>query len=96
MPTISRDEAIERLAVAVEHASSDDLSEVLYELFPSRIPSSSVVSARDLAALIRSGLEGEVVVDLWNVIFPTSRRVAYNEDCDSLDFEERNPLYVGI
>ncbi|HLJ10242.1 MAG TPA: hypothetical protein VKU82_03585 [Planctomycetaceae bacterium] len=69
MPALSKFEAAERLAQVVEKANSSDLVEIYDELFPER-PSSTPPTASDIAEHIRSRLEAEEIVDLWNVVFP--------------------------
>ena len=80
MPTIQKSEAAEKLARAVEGASSDNLVEIYTELFPEKNPP-DVSGAREkmvaaqLAQPIREGLEPEEIIDLWSVVFPADRRV---------------------
>jgi hypothetical protein len=79
MPTISEAEAAEKLARSVERASPSDLPEIYSELFPEESPPASLV-ASDIARHIRSGIEPEEIVDLWNVVFPEDHNVWYNEE----------------
>ena len=51
-------------------------------------------SATDLALHIRSGLEAEEIVDLWNVVFPGDRNVWYNEEDDEIHYNEEAVGYV--
>jgi len=96
MPAISRGEAVERLAKAVEMASSDDLGEIYAELYPENaLPAVSASLAKEIAAHIRNGIEPEEIVDLWNVVFPTDRDVCYDEEEDALQFNERRLKYAG-
>ncbi len=78
MPALSKNEAVEKLAVVVEQAKPSDLTEIYAELFPEK-PVSSTPDASNIALHIRSGLEAEEIVDLWNVVFPADRNVWYNE-----------------
>jgi len=100
MPAIKKSEAIEKLAIAAESASSaDDLVEVYAELFPERgLPDVAGVKAKalavDLARHIRSGIEPEEVVDLWNVVFPADRNVYYDEEDDVVRYNEEVPWYA--
>ncbi|MCI0380454.1 MAG: hypothetical protein L0215_22950 [Gemmataceae bacterium] len=94
MPAIRRMEALERLAKAVEKASADDLVEVFAELFPAKaIPLAGPV-ARELAQHIRTSLEPEEVVDLWNVVFPADRNVYYDEESEALCYDEKELRYA--
>ena len=45
-------------------------------------------SAADLAQHVRSGLEAEEIVDLWNVVFPDDRNVWYDEEDDKIHYNE--------
>lgn len=99
MPVIPKKEAAERLAEAVEKASSDDLVEFYGELFPENsLPDVSgakaAILAKELAAHIRGGIEPEEVVDLWHVVFPVYRDVSYDEEDDTLRYNERRLKYA--
>ena len=99
MPAISRGEAVERLAKAVEKASSEDLVEIYAELYPENfLPDVSGtragVLAKEIAAHIRERIEPEEIVDLWNVVFPTDRDVYYDEEDDTLRYNERRLKYA--
>ncbi len=99
MPTIPKAEAVERLAEAVEKASSDDLVEIYAELFPAKgRPDASVGNgaplAKQLAQHIRAGIEPEEIVDLWHVVFPGDRNVSYDEQDDTLRYSESELRYA--
>lgn len=95
MSAISRGEAVERLAKAVEAASSDDLVEIYAELHPEHSPpTASAALANEIAAHIRRGIEPEEIVDLWNVVFPLDRDVSYDEEEDALRFNDRRLKYA--
>ena len=99
MPAIPKNEAVERLAKAVEKASSADLVEIYAELNPEkpRLDADSMNAAflaKEIAAHIREGIEPEEVVDLWNVVFPTDRDVYYNEEDGTLRYNERRLRYA--
>lgn len=87
MPTISEIEAAEKLASCVEKANPSHLPEIYSELFPER-PSPTSLIASDLAKHIRTGLEPEEIVDLWNVIFPEDRHVWYDEEAKVIRYNE--------
>jgi hypothetical protein len=94
MPAISMKEAVERLAQAVEKAAPDDLIEIFAELFPAEgLPDVSgaqaAALAKQLAERVRTGIEPEEVVDLWNVVFPADRNVSYDEEEGTLRQAER-------
>ncbi len=93
MPALSKAEAAEKLAKGVEEAKPSDLAEIYSELYPESPPPTSPV-ATDIARHIRSGLEAEEVVDLWNVVFPDDRNVWYDEEAESIRYNEEAFGYV--
>jgi hypothetical protein len=93
MPAISEAEAAEKLAKGVETAKASHLPEIYSELFPER-PSPTRVVASDLAEHIRSGLEPEEIVDLWNVVFPEDRHVWYDEEAKEIRYNEEMVGYA--
>lgn len=93
MPALSKNEATEKLATVVENGKPTALSEIYAELFPER-PAAAQPSAADLARHIRSGLEAEEIVDLWNVVFPADRNVWYNEEDDEIRYNEEAVGYA--
>ena len=93
MTTIKIDAAVEKLAHTVAEMRADDLVQVYNELFPDH-PVTEVEAGADMRPLsekierrLASGVEPEEVVDLWNVVFPESRDVFFNEEEDVLSFE---------
>ena len=99
MPPIPKDEAVERLAKAVEKASSDDLLQVFTELYPAKpLPDASGSKAKllamKLAAHIRNEIEPEEIVDLWSVIFPEDRNVYWDEEDDALRHRDSRLNYA--
>lgn len=93
MPAVSTNEAAERLAVCVERAKPAALPEIFAELFPEK-PSPVALSAVDLARHVRSGLEAEELVDLWNVVFPEDWNVWYDEEGDKIRYNEEAVGYA--
>jgi hypothetical protein len=93
MPTISEAEAAEKLARGVERAEPSDLAEIYCEIFPQEAPPTAPV-ASDIAEHIRSGIEPEVIVDLWNVVFPKDRNVWYNEAEGLIHYNEETFGYA--
>lgn len=94
MPAITRAQATEKLAEAVEGVRATALPEIYAELFPEqRIPNNPVAS--EMARYIRQHLEGEEVVDLWNVVFPDDSNVWFDEEGNSLHFNEESAEYAG-
>ena len=93
MPAISKAEAVEKLAMSVEKARQSDLAEFYRELFPEEEFPATLV-ARDIARHIRSGLEAEEIVDLWNVVFPRDRNVWYDEEGDAIRYNEEMAGFV--
>lgn len=94
MPALSTNEAAEKLARAVEQAKPGTLGEVYAELFPEQSSPSSP-AASDIARHIRSGLEAEEVVDLWNVLFPEDHDVYYNEETKTIHYNEELVGYAN-
>lgn len=93
MPALPIKDASETLARAVETAAPSTLAEVRSELFPEQAPPAPL-TAVELARHIRSGLEPEELVDLWNVLFPEDNGVYYNEETDALHFNEEVAGYA--
>jgi hypothetical protein len=94
MPAIPKEAAVERLAMTVASVSPSELQEVYLELFPEK----SAPPAPDRGAVlrhIRNQLAAEEVVDLWNVVFPVDRNVWYDEDADTLHYNEELAGYAG-
>ena len=99
MSVIRKSEAIEKLARAVEGASSDTLADIYTELFPDR-QAPDVAGARgkavadELARHIRGGLAPEQIVDLWNVVFPADRHVHYDDEEGVIRYKEGEAWYA--
>lgn len=87
MPALTIKSATEKLAHETEHASSSLLREIYAEIYPSKVVPPKL-DASSLAKQIRSGLRGEEVVDLWNVIIPADRHVWYNEISNEIHYNE--------
>ncbi len=87
MPLLSTVEAAEKLAKGVEKAKPSDLPEIYSELFPES-PMTAPPVASDIVRHIRSGLEAEEIVDLWNVLFPEDRNVWYDEQEKAIHYNE--------
>jgi hypothetical protein len=100
MPAMKKTDAIEKLAIAAESISrADDLVQIYAELFPGRrLPDVAGAKAKalavELARHIRSGIEPEEVVDLWNVLFPADRNVYYDEEQEIVRYNEEEPWYA--
>ncbi len=94
MPVITKDQAVERISTEITQFACDDLVEVHNELFPDSPESTDggqVDCDRLLAGItshIEGGLEVEEIVDLWNVVFPKDRNVWYDEETESIHFNE--------
>lgn len=86
MPDLNCHEAGERLALAIKTASAGTLREIASDLLteshaePARL-------ADELAAAVRRGVEPELLVDLWNVVFPEDHDVWFNEETNALHYE---------
>jgi hypothetical protein len=82
MPALTKAEATEKIARAIEKATADELVEIYAELFPERTTPPAPV-AGDIVEYIRHGLLAEEIVDLWNVVFPEDRDIWYDEEKDA-------------
>jgi hypothetical protein len=87
MPVLEKKQAVEKLAEVVEKATATAFDEFYAELFPEK-PKPAAASAADLARHVRSDLEAEEIVDLWNVVFPADRNVWYDEEDDKIHYNE--------
>lgn len=98
MSAIRKSEAIERLAHAVDKASSQDLADIYAELFPdrSRLHSTDAEKRRgEVIEFVRMKMEPEEMVDLWNVVFPSHRNVYYDDADGLLCYNQEEPWYAG-
>lgn len=93
MPSLSKTEAVNRLVGAVQSATSNELLEIYAELFPEK-PVTEPPTALTVAQHIRSGLEAEEIVDLWNVVFPADRNVRYDEEGGTIYYNEEPVGYA--
>jgi hypothetical protein len=87
MPVLSLQQATNQLATAVERARPADLEQIYAEIFPEHV-AAPTPTAHELAAIIRSGLEAEELVDLWNVVFPLDANVWFNEETEQIHLNE--------
>lgn len=96
MPAIPKSEAAEKLARAVEAASSDDLVDIYTELFPEKVlPQSSEANLPvEITSYIRAKIEPEEIVDLWHVVFPADRNVCYDEEERVVRYDLQEPWYA--
>ncbi len=95
MQAIGRIEAAERIATIAEKGSPDDLTMIYEELFPTDTPPAGGPKASELALYIRTEIEPELVVDLWNLLFPDSRVEYYDEESETLRYRVEDPRYAG-
>lgn len=93
MPELSKEEATEKLAADVAKAKPTTLDEINSELFPGK-SEGGTLSAEQLARHVRSGLEAEEIVDLWNVVFPQDHNVWYDEENDTIHFNDEVAGYA--
>lgn len=87
MPALSKVDAVEKLAKVAERAKPSALTEIYAELFPEATLLSSP-DASEIVRHIRTGLEVEEIVDLWNVVFPEDRNVWYDEESKTIHYNE--------
>jgi hypothetical protein len=93
MPAIAQNEAVARLTKAVKEADPDDLVEIHSELFAGEpraecAEKDVVPLVKQIAQHIVRGLEIEEIVDLWKVVFPKDRNVHYDEETESIRYNE--------
>lgn len=86
MPDLSCREACERLAVAIQTASTGTLEEIAGDLLAERHGDAARLGEQ-LAAAVNVGVEPELLVDLWNVVFPEDHDVWFNEETNALHYE---------
>ena len=97
MPAIRKGEAAEKLALAVEAASSEDLVDIYAELFPEKAfpkPAAAKTLVGEIVSYIRTKIEPEEIVDLWNVVFPRDRNVYYNELDEVVVYNQEEPWFA--
>jgi len=94
MAAVNRDQALELLAGEVRKFDFDELLEVYNELFPEH-PSSAEKAQKDPSPLVRelidhihSGLEIDQIIDLWGVILPDHRNLWYDEEEETIHYNE--------
>ncbi len=98
MSAIRKSEAVEILAQAVEAASCEDLADIFAELFPDRPrlgPDDAGKRRAEITDYVRTKMEPEELVDLWNVVFPADRNVYYDEVEGLLRYNQEEPRYAG-
>lgn len=98
MPIIELDDAIEKLAAAIEGCSPIDLPYYYKELFPRRqLPDVSGDKAKaiidEMTRTLRTQRDMGDVVDLWRVVFSDSY-VRYDEEEDGIRYNEGKPWYM--
>src|SRR5262245_59946108 len=94
MPAVNKNQALELLAREVQKFDADELLEVYNEVFPDH-PSTAEEAHEDSSSLvdqlvehIRSGLEIDQIIDLWGVILPGDRNLWYDEEEETLHYNE--------
>jgi hypothetical protein len=94
MPTVTQDQALALLTKEVERYETDELLEVYNELFRTR-PRTLEEAKKDpsrlvaeIVAHIHSGLGIDELVHLWGLIIPRDRNVWYNEEEDTIYYNE--------
>jgi hypothetical protein len=95
MPVVTKEQALELMTNEVqEKLGADELLEVYNEVFPD--DSHTEEEAREdatplieqLVARINSGLEIDVLMDLWRLICPRHRNLWYDDVEDRLHYNE--------
>ena len=86
MPYVSCSDAGERIAKAIETAKAGVLREIAVDLLSMAAGDAAGVS-RNLATVVRQGVEPELLVELWNVLFPEDHDVWFNEETNEIHYE---------
>jgi hypothetical protein len=86
MPYLSCSDAGERIAKAIETAKAGVLREIAVDLLSMAAGDAAGVS-RNLATVVRQGVEPELLVELWNVLFPEDHDVWFNEETNEIHYE---------
>jgi len=86
MPYLKCHEAGERIASAIHTVSAGALHEIASDLLPETRAEPARL-ATELAATVRRGVAPELLVDLWNVVFPEDHDVWFNEETNELHYE---------
>ncbi len=97
MPVIRKNEAMEKLAQAVEGATPDYLVEFYAELFPEKAiltASEAMAVVGEIASYIRTKIEPEELIDLWHIVFPTDRNVYYDEADGVVIYNQEEAWYA--
>jgi hypothetical protein len=95
MPVVTKEQALELLTQEVqEKLGADELLEVYNEVFPDD-PYTEEEAHEDvtplieqLVAHINSGLEIDVLMDLWGLLFPKHRNVWYDDEEERIHYNE--------
>ena len=88
MPDVKVVAAAERIAAAIEAAGPGVIGEIASDILD--LPHGGVDRlAHALATAIRAGVEPELLVDLWNVVFPEDHDVWFNEETDELHYDSK-------
>ena len=99
MPAVNKDQALELLSGEIQKFDADELLEVYNEVFPEH-PSSAELARKDPSSLvkqivdyIRSGLEIDELIDLWEVILPRHHDLWYDEEEEKINYhDETEPV----
>ena len=102
MPVVTKEQALELLTNKVqEKLGADELLEVYNEVFPDD-PSTEEEAHEDvtplieqLVAHINSGLEIDVLMDLWALIIPKHRNIWYDEVEDRIHYNEETEAVLA-
>ena len=94
MSSLSTREATEKLIQIVEGMNTDDLLDFHNELFPQERKlelshtDAGASDRRKILEYIHDGLEIEELLDLWNVAFPGSQDLSYDEETQTIQYSE--------
>lgn len=86
MPDLTYSAAAERIALAIPTVGPNTLREIVSDLLTDTRAEPSRLAA-ELAAVVRRGIEPELLVELWNVVFPEDHDVWFNEETNELHYE---------
>ena len=96
MPAIPKSEAIEQLARAAETASPADFVDMYEELFPRKLRLEDYAKpfVEEVASYIRTKIEPEEIVDLWNVTFPKAWSIYYDDEDELIVYSLEQPDFA--
>lgn len=94
MTKISKAEAMKKIVESLGNLRDDQLVEVYNELFPADSTTDQEVCdgkeriLKEIRDYVGRGLEIEEIVDLWNVLYPKDMNVLYDEETNTIQYDQ--------